>query len=109
MELNPENFEKEVLKSKLPVAVVFYVSYSGPSIEFAPVIEAVSKNYTGKMKFARLDADKYAELATKYINVETEIPSIMFFKDGEEVDRILGSYSEYALNAKIDDILVIKK
>ena len=109
MELNPENFEKEVLKAKLPVAVEFYVGYSGPSIEFAPVIEAVSKKYTGKMKFARLDADKYAELATKYINVETEIPSIMFFKDGEEVDRILGSYSEYALNAKIDDILVIKK
>lgn len=109
IELSPENFEKEVLKSKLPVAVMFYVSYSGPCIEFAPIIEAVSKKYTGKMKFARLDAEKYAQLATKHINVETEIPTILFFKNSEELDRILGSYSEYALNAKIDNILIIKK
>lgn len=109
IELTPENFQKEVLNSKLPVAVEFYIGYSGPCIELAPVIEAVSRKYSGKMKFARLDAERYAALAAKYINVDTDIPSIIFFKKGEEVDRILGSYSEYALNAKIDDILVIKK
>ncbi len=109
IELTPENFEKEVLKSKLPVAVEFYVSYSNPCIELVPIIEAVEKKYSRKMKFARLDSEKYAALATKYINVDTDIPSIIFFKNGEELDRILGSYSEYALNAKIDDILVIKK
>ncbi|MBW2980568.1 thioredoxin family protein [Candidatus Woesearchaeota archaeon] len=109
IELNPQNFGKEVLKSKQPVAVEFYVSYSGPCIELAPIIKVVEKKYAGKMNFARLDSEKYAEIAAKYINVDTEIPSIIFFKDGEEVDRVLGSYSEYALNAKIDNILVMKK
>ena len=109
IELSPENFEKEVLKSKLPVAVEFYLSYSGPCIELVPIIKAVEKKYAGKMKFARLDSEKYAKTAAKYIDVDAEIPSIIFFKDGEEIDRVLGSYSEYALNAKIDDILVMKK
>jgi hypothetical protein len=61
------------------------------------------------MKFMRLDVEKYPKAASKYINVDTEVPTTIFFKAGDEVDRILGSCSEYALNAKIDDVLVIKK
>lgn len=109
IKLNPENFDKEILKAKLPAAVLFCNDFSGPCLEFLPIVEAASKKYSGKMKFATLDIEKYPKLGTNYIDVESEVPSIIFFKKGEEVERILGSYSEYALNAKIGGVLMIKK
>ena len=106
IELNDKNFNSEI--SKGFIAVLFYNNFAGPCIEFMPVFEGAEKKYP-KMKFARLDTDKYPALAVKYIDVDTEVPTTIFFKNGDEVDRVLGSCSEYALNAKIDDMLVIKK
>jgi thioredoxin 1 len=105
-ELNEKQFNKEI--SKGFIAVLFYNNFAGPCLEFFPIFEAAEKKYP-KMKFAKLDIEKYAKVAAKYIDVDREIPSTIFFKEGDEVDRILGSCSEYALNAKIDDVLVIKK
>lgn len=108
IELNPTNFEKEVLKSKKHVAVMFYNSFAAPALELAPVFEKASAKHAD-MNFAKLDVEKHTELAAKFINVEAEIPSIPFFKDGDEVDRILGACSEYALDTKIGGFLMIKK
>jgi thioredoxin 1 len=80
IELNQNDFEKEVMKSTTPVVVDFWAPWCGPCRIFSPVIEEVSKEYSGKVKFAKLNTDENQEIAAKY-NIMS-IPSVLLFKDG---------------------------
>ncbi len=81
IELNEKNFEEEVIKSKIPVVVDFWAAWCGPCRIFSPVLEEVSKDFEGKVKFGKLNTDENEAIATKY-NIMS-IPTALMFKNGE--------------------------
>lgn len=80
VKLNKDNFEKEVLKSDIPVVVDFYADWCGPCKMLAPVLEDVAKMYEGKVKVCKINVDNEMELAEKYEIVA--IPTLICFKNG---------------------------
>ncbi|PJE69186.1 thioredoxin [Candidatus Shapirobacteria bacterium CG10_big_fil_rev_8_21_14_0_10_38_14] len=86
--LTDQNFEKEVLDSDLPVLVDFYGEWCQPCKLLAPIISQVAKDLDGRVKIGKLDVDKNPQTAQKYGVMG--IPTMIFFKDGKEVKRIVG-------------------
>ena len=102
MELNVESFQKEVLESKKPVIVDFWASWCGPCKMMGPIFEELSKEVED-LKFTKLSTEDFPELAQQ--NKITGIPCLIIFKDGKEVDRIVGMSQAPDLKKKIEDIL----
>mgnify|MGYP001616799768 FL=1 len=103
LDITNETFEKEVLKSSLPVLVDFWAPWCGPCRIISPILEKLSKEYTSKLKFAKMNVDDNQEVAAKY-DVRG-IPCMIIFSKGKEADRIIGAFPEDALRRKIDLIL----
>ena len=89
LEFTEENFESEVLNSSQPVLVDFWAEWCGPCKMIAPLIDAVAAETEGVAKVGKLDIDKAGSLAQKF-GVQS-IPTILYFKDGVEKDRIVGA------------------
>ncbi|MEM4240466.1 MAG: thioredoxin [Candidatus Woesearchaeota archaeon] len=94
LEVSADNFKKEVLESKTPVAVDFWAEWCGPCKAMAPVFEKVAGEMR-ELKFAKCNIDKNQDLAQE--NGIMSIPCIVVFKDGQEAGRIVGNQSEDAL------------
>lgn len=86
--LNDQNFEAEVLKADLPVVVDFFATWCGPCQMAGPVLEELSREYEGKIKIGKLDVDQNQESAGKYGVMN--IPTVIIFKNGKEIDRLTG-------------------
>lgn len=84
-----KNFKAEVLDSKVPVLVDFWAAWCGPCRAVAPLLETLATENDGKVKIAKLDIDAYPELANRF-GVQS-IPTLVAFKDGEEISRIIGN------------------
>lgn len=83
-----ENFEVEVLQVKQPVLVDFYADWCGPCRALAPIIEEVAQDLEGRLKVAKLNVDENSELSLKY-SIHS-IPTLILFKGGQEVERVIG-------------------
>ncbi len=88
MQLNDQNFEKEVLKSNIPVLVDFWANWCGPCKMAGPVIDQLEKDYAGKIKVGKLDVDENPQISQKYAVMS--IPTVIIFKDGKEIKRQVG-------------------
>lgn len=99
--LTDKTFKSDVLTSKTPVLVDFYADWCGPCKMLGPVLEDLSndKDFDGKLKFAKLSTENYPELAES--NNVQGIPCMIFFKNGKEVDRIVGFAPKPVMKAKI--------
>ncbi len=93
------NFETEVLQSKVPVLVDFWAAWCGPCRAIAPAVEEIAKDYEGRLKVAKVDVDENMEISARY-GVQS-IPTLMLFKDGDAVERLIGAYPKPAILAKI--------
>ncbi len=98
-----DTFEQEVLKSDSLVMVDFWATWCGPCKIVAPVVEELAKEYEGKARFAKVNTDENQDLATKY-NIRG-IPTLMFFKDGEVKDQIVGAVPKAQLKSKLDSLI----
>ena len=103
IELTKDDFEKEVLKNKLPVLVDFWAPWCGPCRIVGPVLDKLSSEYTSKLKFTKLNVDDSQEIAARH-DVRG-IPCMIVFSKGHELDRVIGVYPEMELRKKIDMIL----
>jgi len=103
VEVNESNFEEEVAKSDIPVMIDFWATWCGPCRMIAPIVEEASTAYGGKMKVAKIDVDNNQKIASQYSIMS--IPAIMFFKNGEVVDQIIGAVPKKVLFDRIDKIL----
>jgi thioredoxin 1 len=102
-EITDSNFDAEVLKSGNPVVVDFWAPWCGPCRMIAPVMEKLSGQYGGKIKFCKINVDNNPGSAARYQAMS--IPLLVFFKNGAEVARSVGALPEPALRAKIDAAL----
>lgn len=103
IEVTDANFEELVLKSEIPVLVDFWAEWCGPCRMVAPVVEELSHEYEGKVLVTKLDVDSNPDAAVKF--GIRNIPTILFIKNGEVVDKHVGAAPKSALAAKIDAIL----
>jgi thioredoxin 1 len=100
--ITAENFEKEVLKSDIPVVVDVYATWCGPCQQVAPIFDELAKELLGKYKLVKINIDDAREIAIKY-NVSS-IPTFIFIKKGEIVGREMGYMSKIDLKKKIEEI-----
>lgn len=103
VELTTATWDKEVLQTNGLVMVDFWAVWCGPCRMIAPTVEELSKEYAGKIKVGKLNTDENPDIASKYKIMG--IPTIMFFKDGQKVDQIVGAVPKPQLKAKIDALL----
>ena len=93
------NFAAEVEQSKLPVLVDFWAAWCGPCRIIAPVIEQIAAELSGRVRVGKLDVDANQMTAGRF-RVQS-IPSMLIFKDGREVDRIVGVQSKDAIIGRL--------
>ncbi|MDD5121160.1 MAG: thioredoxin [Patescibacteria group bacterium] len=103
MMFDDKNFLQEVLKDKDLVLVDFFASWCGPCQALIPIIEELTKDYEGKVKIGKLNVEESLETAQNYDVMN--LPTLIFFRDGKEIERVLGFHSKEELKAKIDNLL----
>lgn len=99
LEITQENFEKEVIKSDKPVLIDFWAPWCMPCKIIAPTVEKLAEELGGKIKVSKSNVDEAPEIATDLSVMN--IPTLVLFKDGKEVSRMIGVNSKDAIEAKI--------
>ena len=96
-------FEVDVLNSELPVLVDFWAPLCGPCRMVAPVVEELSDDYDGQVKFVKLNTDENPQVSGKY-GIRS-IPTLLLFKGGENVGQVIGFRPKSELAKHIDAVL----
>ena len=102
-DLTDQEFEQKVIKSDLPVLIDLWAPWCGPCRMIAPIVDKLSEKYDGKLKFFRLNVDENPQTAARYRVMS--IPTLMFFKDGDVADTVIGAVPEKTITPKIDALL----
>lgn len=103
IEVNDTNFEEIVLSSDKPVLVDFWAEWCGPCRMISPIVEELHNEYEGKAVITKVDVDASPNTAAKF--GVRNIPTILFFKNGEVVDKQVGAVPKSTLVEKIDGLL----
>jgi thioredoxin 1 len=103
LQLTDASFDKDVVKSSLPVLVDFWAPWCGPCRMLGPIVEEIAKEYDGKIVVGKMNTDDNPNVASKF-NISA-IPSMLFFKGGQVVEQMVGVHSKKDIKAKIDGLL----
>lgn len=101
--LTLEDFEREVLKSEVPVVIDFYADWCMPCKMMAPVFENLGSEFKGKMKFLKLNTEDQSELAMQF-GVQS-IPTLIVMKDGKIIGKTVGYMDEDSLKERLSSFL----
>jgi thioredoxin 1 len=95
-----KNFDTDVIKSSVPVLVDFWAEWCGPCRAIGPILDELAPSYAGKLKIGKLNVDESQDSPSKFGVMN--IPTMIVFKNGKEVSRIVGAMSKAELQKKID-------
>ena len=100
LEFKDATFDEDVLQSETPVLVDFWAPWCGPCRMLAPTVDAIAEEYEGKVKVGKVNTDENPQIATQHqIN---SIPTLMIFKGGEVVERLVGAIPKEKITEKLD-------
>ena len=102
-EVTTETFEKEVLISDVPVLVDFWAEWCGPCRMISPLIDELDLDFKDQAVVGKVNVDSESEISAKY--GITSIPTLLFFKNGEIVDKHVGSASKSQLEEKLKSLI----
>ena len=94
-----QSFDQEVLQSPVPVLVDFWAAWCGPCKAIAPTVDQMAVEYAGKLKVVKVDVDANMEVSNRYGIMS--IPSLVLFKNGQMVEKIVGALPKPAVVSKI--------
>jgi thioredoxin 1 len=103
IEITDANFEELVINSDKPVMIDFWAVWCGPCRMIAPIVEEMSQEYEGKAVIGKVDVDSNPNVAMKY--GIRNIPTVLFVKNGEAVDKQVGAGPKHIFTAKLDALL----
>jgi thioredoxin 1 len=103
VEITDANYEQEVLQSKVPVMVDLWAEWCGPCRMIAPIVDEIAEEYAGKVKVGKFDTDANRQTATQ-LGIQA-IPTLLFFKDGQIVKKLVGLQAKKDLKAVLDGLL----
>ena len=103
VEINEQNFEELVINSGKPVVLDFWAVWCGPCRMLAPFIEEMHTEYGDKAIIDKVDVDSNNEIAMKY--GIRNIPTVLFIKNGEVADKVVGAVPKSTLTSKLDSLL----
>jgi thioredoxin 1 len=101
--ITDQDWQKKVTESQLPVVVDFTATWCGPCKFVAPIVEQLSQEMAGKVSFGKLDIDQSPEMPIKY-GIEG-VPTLVLFKGGQEVDRMVGAAPKPAIQGWLEERL----
>src|SRR6266571_1897245 len=102
--VSDRTFDTEVLQSETPVLVDFWATWCGPCKMIAPVLEEIAGEKDGQLKIAKLDVDQNPDSAQKFGVMS--IPTLLLFKNGQEVSRIVGYRSKNQLVQQLEKAII---
>ena len=102
-DLNDDNFPAEVLEADLPVMVDFYATWCGPCKTLTPIVEKLAGEYEGRIKVGKINIDEAPQTPVQF-SVRA-VPTIVFFKDGQAVNTMVGLKRESELRSQIESLL----
>ncbi|MEK7435185.1 MAG: thioredoxin [Cyanobacteriota bacterium] len=100
LDVTDSSFTQDVEKSDLPVLVDFWAPWCGPCRMVGPVVESLSQEFAGKVKFVKVNVDDNPAIAQKFDI--SGIPALLFFKGGQKVDSIVGAVPKANLQNMIN-------
>ncbi len=103
IELTEKNFGDEVIKSAVPVLVDFWAPWCGPCKMIAPVVKELADEYSGRIKVGKLNTDENLNIATQY--QISSIPTLLIFKGGKPVSKLIGFKPKAELKKLLDNAL----
>jgi len=101
MHITGDNFEREVIRSDLPVLVDFWAEWCGPCLMLAPIIEQIAQEYDGRLKVGKLNVDEHGPLAVRY--GIRGIPTLILFKGGKPVSQLIGVTPKSEIKRWLDE------
>lgn len=103
LELTDVNFATTVEQSEVPVMVDFWAPWCGPCRLVSPIVEELAETYSGRLRVGKLNTDDNPAVASQF-NIRS-IPTLLFFKNGQVVDHVVGAVPREKLQKKVDEIL----
>ena len=102
LEITDSNFDELVLQSDKPVVVDFWAEWCGPCKMIGPIIDEMSKDYEGKALIGKVNVDQNANVSAQFVR---SIPTVLFIKNGEVVDKSVGAVPKATLDSKLEALL----
>jgi thioredoxin 1 len=103
LELKSGSFEAQVTNATTPVLVDFWAEWCGPCRMLGPIVDEIAKDYSGRISVLKVNVDNERALAAKF-GIQG-IPTLLLFKNGEVVDRMVGVQPKAAIAQKLDKVL----